>query len=223
MCIQSVHIRRWASQLALPIYAHPPVQLSNRSYTFVQILRLPSCALLPSAWGSSPFIERTCPCQPEHAGRYGVRTLAGRRLSCSLAKFTNMSSPSIIIGFITDVQMQWQSISVYAWDRHVYVITTSEYCYYKVDLVNDRYNASLQMLIIPKMRATDQRCYRSLLGICQGRDGWSCRTKPGKVDEFVHSIRCRLLIYRLARRRHFDVVMTQTDICLGDSLDRASL
>ena len=116
-----------------------------------------------------------------------------------------------------------QSTSVYAWDRHVYVITSSENYYYNVKLVNDRYNAGLQMLIIPKMKATDQRSYRSLLGICQGRDGWPCRTKPGKVDEFVHSIGCRLVICGLAWRRHFDVVVTQTDICFSGGLDRAGL
>jgi hypothetical protein len=127
----------------------------------------------------------------EHRGRPGWR---------SSASFILMSSSSLLCATDTDVQMQTkQSISVYAWDRHVFVITTSEYYYYKVDLVNDRYNASLQMLIIPKMKATDQRSYRSLLGICQGRDGWSCRTESRKVDEFVHSIRCRLVIYRLAR------------------------
>jgi hypothetical protein len=185
MCIRSVHIRRWASQLALPIYVHPPVQLSIRSYTFVQILRLPSCALLNSAWVSSPFIERTCRCQPGHADRHGVRTLAGRRLGCSLARFTNTSSPSIIIGFITDVQMEWQSISVYAWDRHVYVITTSEYYYYKVDLVNDRYNASLQMLIIPKMKATDQRCYPYSGFVKAEMDGLAGRNREKLMNLFI--------------------------------------
>jgi hypothetical protein len=157
-------------------------------------------------------------------GQYILRVLAGVHLGRrSPAPLIHMSFSSIIICIRTNVQMRWQSISVYALDRHVYVITTNEYYYYKFKLVNDRYNASLQMLIIPKMKATDQRSYRDLLGICQGRDGWSRGTKPRKVDELVHSIRCRLVIYRLARRRHFNVVMTQTDICLCDSLDRTGL